>query len=101
MMIKISYKDLQIISSCLTSIKDDSFTQSFNQFLKEEKDDYYVYGRDTGIETFEITIQQLKRIISYVSIHQHDDSVNLNTIYQTALVSSQKSIFIGGKNRHE
>ena len=41
MAIKISYDDLQIISSCLTSIKNDEFTKSLDNFLKIKKDDYY------------------------------------------------------------
>ena len=44
MSITITYDDLKIISSSLTNSKDDKFTQSLDEFLKNKKDDYYFYG---------------------------------------------------------
>lgn len=101
MAIKISYEDLKIISSCLTSAKDDEFTKSLDDFLKEKKDEYYFYGREVECaRILEIKIHQLERIISYVdSVKYNSIYKNLNSIYQSALVSFQKSIFLYGRLR--
>ena len=100
MAIKISYEDLQIISSCLTSIKDDEFTILLDNFFEIKKDDYYFYGREVGVQTLEITTDQLEQIISYIdSVKYTLIYKNLNSIYQSALVSFQKSIFLYGRLR--
>lgn len=100
MAIKISYEDLQIISSCLTSIKNDEFAILLDSFLEIKKDDYYFYGREVGVQTLEITTNQLEQIISYIdSVKYNSIYKNLNSIYQSALVSFQKSIFLYGRLR--
>lgn len=99
MAMKISYDDLQIISSCLTSVKDDDFTKSLDNFLKERKDDYYFCGRDVKeIQSLEITIRQLGRIVSYVDLKKYKTVYeNINSVYQAALGSSQDIVFLYGR----
>lgn len=100
MAIKISYDDLRIISSCLTSIKNDEFTILLDNFLEIKKDDYYFYGREVGVKSLEITTNRLEQIISYIdSVKYNSIYKNLNSIYQSALVSFQKSIFLYGRLR--
>ena len=100
---KISHNDLQIISSCLTSIKDDEFTQLLSEFLKDKKDDYYFSGREPiDAKNLEISITQLERIISYVDSRQYDSiHKNLNFVYQSAIGSFQKLVFLYGRTRIE
>jgi len=100
MAIKISYDDLQIISSCLTIVKNDEFTKSLDNFLKIKKDDYYFYGREVGVQTLEITTNHLEQIMLHIdSVKYNSIYKNLNSIYQSALVSFQKSIFLYGRLR--
>lgn len=101
MAIKISYEDLQIISSCLTSVNDE-FTKSLDNFLKVKKDDYYFYGREVNCtKTLEITTNQLEQILSYIDSGKYDSiHKNLNSIYQSSLCSKQKSVFLYGRLRN-
>jgi len=102
MAIKISYDDLQIISNYLTSIKNDEFTKSLDNFLKVKKDDYYFYGREVECaKTLEITTNQLEIILSYIDSGKYDSiHKNLNSIYQSSLCSKQKSVFLYGRLRN-
>lgn len=102
MAMKISYEDLQIISSCLTSVKDDNFTKSLNHFLENKKDDYYFCGRQTVENTpnLEIKTEQLERIVSYVDKTQYKSIYdNVKSVYESARVSFQKIIFLYGRGK--
>lgn len=102
MAIKTDYDDLKKIQNCLTSNKDDKFTESLNDFLKEKKDDYYYSGKESvDAINLEISIAQLERIISYVEKRQYPSIYkSLKSVYLYAIRSFQKSIFLYGRIRN-
>jgi len=96
MAIKISHEGLKIISSCLTSIKDDEFTKSLDDFIKEKKDDYYFSGRESiDVNSLKIEIFQLERILAYRDMQENNNLYEiLNSIYQSAIGTGQKSVYL-------
>lgn len=101
--IDISYQDLMALSENLSSLNDE-FTQLYNNFLKDKKDDYYFCGREpVDVKYVEIIIIQLKKILEYLSHTNKRLSTSydkINTVYQAGRVTGQVSVFLYGRMRN-
>ncbi len=97
---ELSFKSLHIIAENLTLKKEKELKNKLDNFLVKKYDDYYVYGRKLSVEeTIEITIPELESIISSSDKKEIPLVYNdLYSIYKTAITTSQKSIFLYGRN---
>lgn len=101
MAFRLSYDQLKTISDCLASNKDYPFVESLNIFLKDKKDDYYFSGRESiDATSLQIEVFQLGRILGYLDIRENDNSYEiLNSVYQSAIGTGQKSVYLYGRIR--
>jgi len=100
MAVKISYENLQIIS---TLHNEDRFAKALKEFLKEEKSTYYFYGYNPiNAKSIEIKFFQLLQIMAHIDSRRYPSLYDtLNSIFISAEISNQKSIFLYGRTNHE
>lgn len=92
----------QKLESILVSDKFRSeFVQECKNFLAKPKSDYYCYGYiPLDAEYLEISMDQLKEIISH-NVTSASTYITLNAIYQAGKITTQSSVYLYGRDRHE
>lgn len=102
MPIKISAKDLGIIAERIGGIKE-YYIQSYLDFLKENNDDCYFYGRKPQDSKYlKITIQQLEQILWILSrVNRRYPLLFslINRVYKDSITSGLDSVFLCRRNK--
>ena len=73
------------------------FVQRCKNFLATPKTDYYCYGYMPDAQYLEISMEQLKEILSHNVISP--SFYTLNAIYQAGKITGQSSVYLYGRNR--
>ena len=94
MYIKITHQELE---SILLNKFHSEFVQRCKKFLGTPKTDYYCYGYMPDAQYLEISMEQLKKILSHNVISP--SFYTLNAIYQAGKITGQSSVYLYGRNR--